>query len=476
MNENLQRDQSVGGATLRKINTTYKNQHEVDGSLMFWLPDDLDATTLDVWILKLALDAFNVAYATTLWDIPNTGTSVYGSNDLQSFNLEIGHNKTSNIRAHHILGCVADELIVSMKKNVNVEFTINWMGKIAYLNETSYTNGSATLSTAKPLHWEQCQIEYGNDNSTTARNDFTELNFAFHNNSIKNFDIAESSFLVDAFDATTGWSASTDGALAVNTSTFKEGTGSMSVAKSGTTTTACTATKTITARDMSGKVGLLWVYIDDATTLTAIDVGAAGNNNITLGTAGTTDTNVYNMGTGLVVGWNLVRFTVDSPDTTAGAGADETLIDTVRIVFKSDATGDTWAAGKVIVDHLRILTPRALSNIIPQQQLIDGNFTINLTTTSGLEFYDELYGDSTEPLEPTTSPTNKEILARIRNMTNPTTQKIEFRLRNVNFAQIPVDIVAEKVQELTIPFTAQYYLCRITTPDTTAPTNWDDQS
>lgn len=476
VNENLQRDFSIDGGTGRAAQAASKGVHELNVDLTFWLPDDLDATALDVWLLKLGLDAFNVAFATDRWTIPNTGTSVYPSNELHSFNLEVGHNKSGNVRIHHLLGLMVNNFNIKAAAGKEVEFTFNCFGKRAYMNQSSFTNGSASQSTGIPFKWEHCQIEYGDDNSTSVKTDFTELNINFNHNLTRDYDLGESNILVDAMDATTGWAGSADATVATSTTAFHEGTGSLSLAKTGTTTTACSMQKTIDALDADNKIMYLWVYIADATTLTALDVSAAANNHVKLGTGGVTNYNQYNMGTGLAVGWNLIRMDVASPDTTGGSGADETLIDTVAVVFKSDATGDTWAANKVLVDHLRIFTPRSPSSIKMGTFGINGSFKVNMTTLSGMIFHRELADDTGDPVDPQDTANSKEILLRIRNLTNPSTQKIELRLRDLQIGQIPQEINPELVSELEVPFTAQYYNLAIVSPDNSAPVSWDDQS
>ena len=476
INENVQRDYSIDGGTGRAAQSSSKGVHLLDVEMRFWLPDDLDSTTLDAWFIKLGLDAFNVAHDGSKWVVPNTGTSVYPSNELHSFNLEIGHNKSGSLRIDHLFGLQVNKMTIHAAKMAEVEFLLSCIGKRAYINQTSFTNGSATQSTAIPFKWEHCQIEFGDDDSTGIKTDFTDLVINFNHNLTRDFDIGESNILVESFDATTGWVDSTDATAAATTTAFHEGAGAMSLAKDGTSSTACSTQKTISALDASNKIMYMWVYIADATTLTAIDVSSAANNHIKLGTGGVTNYNQYNMGTGLAAGWNLIRMDIDAPDTTGGSGADETLIDTVAVVFKSDSSGDTWTTDKVILDHLRIFTPRSPSSIIPGTFSIDGSFRINLTTASGMTMYRDLADDTGDPIEMQDQANSKELLFRIRNLTNPTTQKMEFRLRDLQLGSIPKDINPEVVQELEVPYTAQYYLWTLTTTDSSAPTGWSDQS
>jgi hypothetical protein len=477
VDENVEQTYNIGQTSMRKPDKAVKSVLDATGTLTCWLPDDLDATALDVWLLKMGLDAFNVAFATDRWVIPNTGTSVYGSNVLPSFTLEIGHNKTGAIRMHQLTGCNVDSMTLKARKGEKVELALNIVGKSIKLDEPSYTNGSATRSTTNPLMWANCSVEYGNDGSSIPVTDITGLEITFSNNLIANRALAESSFLIDACDVTTGWTGSADAAAAAtNTTTYKEGGISLALGKTGTSTTACTYTKTITATDINGKKVLVWVYIADGTTLTALDVSAAANNYIDLGTGGTTNYNRHYMGTGLAVGWNLIVCDSAAPDTTGGTGADETLIDTLKIGFKTDATSTTFASAKVIMDYWRVQEPRTVNNYIVGRQDISGTMTINLTTTAGMAMYGDLTNDSSAPYAPGLTALNKEIKLRMSNLSNLTTQYLEVDLRNVTIGAIPMDFNPEKHTELTVPFTAQYYAVNIVTPDTSAPTNWDDQS
>lgn len=313
VNENVTREFFIGQSTLRKADSAIKGIHETSGTLVFWLPDDLDATTLDAWFLKMGLDAYNVAFSVDKWQVPNTGTSVYGSNVLPSFTLEIGHDKTSNIRRHIIDGCVVNNFTIRARKGEKVECTADYMAQSISMNNTSAFQ-TLSRSTAAPLGWEHCFIAYANDGTETARTDFTAFELTINNNLIPNYDLS-----------------------------------------------------TVTPE-------------------------------------------------------------------------------------------------------------RAVTNFIAGRQDISGTATINLTTTTGMDLYDALLNDTSAPYTPTEGVLNKQFNFDIRNSTNPTTQAIEFTIRNVVLGEIPTDIDPTKVQEITFPWTAQYYLLELITPDTSAPTNWSDQS
>jgi len=477
VNENVSRDFNISQSSLRKPDRANKGMHDAVGTMELWLPDDMDGTCADdIFFLKVAHDGFNVAHDASTWIIPNTGTSIYGSLTLPSFTFEIGHNKSGAIRMHQITGCVADTLTVSASRGEKVTFSIDFLGKLAKSNQVSYTNGSATRSESPPFGWHNCVVEYGNDNATFVRDDIISLEFSITNNLAKNYALAESSFLIDACDDNTDWTAADEGALADNTTIYKEGTGSISFAKSGTSGTTATMTQTITAFDGSGKKFKLWIDVVDAGTLTALDTSADTKFRLVLGTSGYTNVNYYDFGDALSVGWNELIFTIDSPSTTGGSGADETLIDRIKLTYEVDSSGTEIAADKVLVDFIRVIEPRSPNNIIVGRQDISGTMGINLTTTSGMDMYDALMDDSSAPYIPAEGVKSKEILFKVRNTSNPSTQFLQWRLRDVTLGEIPMDINPEVVQELSIPFTAQYYEFRIQTTDSGAPQNWDLQS
>jgi len=313
VDENVERHWFLGSNHFRKADVAIKGIHEVTGTITFWLADDLDATMMDAWILKMPCDAYNVAYTTDSWDIPNTAVSVYGSNDLPSFTLETGFNKSGNIRRHIIDGCVVDTFTMRARRGERVECTLDFIGRSASLdNPTAFQ--SLSRSTAPPLGWEHVRIGYATDGTETARTDFTAFEFTISNNLTANYDLSSTS------------------------------------------------------------------------------------------------------------------------------------------------------------------PSRALTNIIPGRQEISGSATINLTTESGMALYDALLNDASAPYTPAEDVKKKQFNFDIRNTANPDTQAIEWTFRNVVIGEVPVDIDPTKVQEVTFPWTAEYYLLELITPDTTAPTNWDDQS
>jgi len=313
-NENVSREFFIGATYYRHPDAAIKGRHEITGSLTFWLPDDLDSSALGCWILKMPCDAFNVAHSGSVWVIPNTGTSVYGSNILPSFTLDIGHNKAGAIRAHSIRGCVVDSFTMRARAGEKVECVLDFIGKDIQADSTQFS-GTGSRSTGVPLDFGHTVIAYADDNTETPRTDFTAFEFTINNNLTPNYDLRSE------------------------------------------------------------------------------------------------------------------------------------------------------------VPHLR-----CLGSIIPGRQDVSGSATINYNTDAGFELYQELLNDSSSPYWPTAGVQNKQFNFDIRNQTNPTTQAIEWTFRNVVIGELALDIDPTKVQEITIPWTAQYYKLELINADTAGPTNWDDQN
>jgi hypothetical protein len=189
VDENVTREFNIGGGTMRKPDSTVKGPCDISGTLNFWIANDLDATTIDCWILKLPFDAYNVAHSGTAWVIPNTGTSIYGSNELLAFSLEIGHNKTGSIRVHKIEGCVANRFSIKAAKGEKVSCTLDFYAETGTFDNTSFTAGTVTRSTARPFLWSDCIIQYADDNTQTTVTDITAIELIVENNIVKNLDV-----------------------------------------------------------------------------------------------------------------------------------------------------------------------------------------------------------------------------------------------------------------------------------------------
>jgi len=160
--------------------------------------------------------------------------------------------------------------------------------------------------------------------------------------------------MIDACNATTDWSASTDGAITLNTTNSKvlEGTGCLNITKTGATTASVTYSKTLsTSYDFTGKTFKASVYVEDLTEL------AASGTAIQL-RVGSSSSNYYSMNyTKADIGggdWNTLTLTYGSSSDDAGTtGTPEPgSIDYIAVVITYAASSTTVTAGDMRLDNI----------------------------------------------------------------------------------------------------------------------------
>lgn len=154
---------------------------------------------------------------------------------------------------------------------------------------------------------------------------------------------------VDSCDATTGWSAGTDSAVATYSTTKKEGTNSLSIAKTGTAGTVFSISKTTTSRDYTSKDLHTWLYI------TALSDLVASGTAIVI-RFGSDNSNYYYKNidiSALSAGWNLIVFSSAEATGTTGSPVIASC-DYYEIRLNVDAAGDTVAANRCLLDDLKL--------------------------------------------------------------------------------------------------------------------------
>jgi hypothetical protein len=159
---------------------------------------------------------------------------------------------------------------------------------------------------------------------------------------------------VDSCDATTSWSDSADMTLSVNTTTFKEGTGSLNLTKDGTASASASTSKTTTSLDFTSKELSIWVYVADQTTLDLFATSPCFEIRF-----GSDSSNYYfwqKDKADFSAGWNLFTgLTSANADGTTGSptigACDYTFIQVTSV----NAT-DVWIAGKVAMDDIKLIS------------------------------------------------------------------------------------------------------------------------
>ena len=157
---------------------------------------------------------------------------------------------------------------------------------------------------------------------------------------------------VDDAEATTGWSTDADNALALNSSTFKEGSNALNLTKTGTTISTCTTEKTVTSRDFTDKFVHLWLYINT----TNVELVASGTA-VELRFGSDTSNYWYKQYTktefaALQVGnWSDLYF--DDSESSTGSPVVGSC-DTYKIILTLTGNSEVWSVGDCIFDFIRV--------------------------------------------------------------------------------------------------------------------------
>lgn len=150
---------------------------------------------------------------------------------------------------------------------------------------------------------------------------------------------------------TADWNDSADMTTSLNSTLFKEGAGSLNLTKDGTASATATTSKTTTSVDFTSKELMVWLYVKDATayaqlaTTDAIQIRfGSDSSNYYVYTRDKAD---------LAVGWNTIRFTTDTADSTTGSPTIAAC-DYSYIGITADAAATTWTAGAFIMDDWKV--------------------------------------------------------------------------------------------------------------------------
>ena len=157
---------------------------------------------------------------------------------------------------------------------------------------------------------------------------------------------------VDSADATTGWSAGTDSAQALDTTRFKEGSGALDLTKTGTSGTTASTSKTTTSRDFTSAFFGAWVRISssllanlNSSTAVTIRFGSDSSNYYVKSYAASVFT----------AGWNYITFNKYNATSTTGTPVDATCAYTY-VSFQVTSAGTTSSVGDFVFDDIATFT------------------------------------------------------------------------------------------------------------------------
>ena len=154
--------------------------------------------------------------------------------------------------------------------------------------------------------------------------------------------------ILDACDATTDWTASTDATAVTLTGQLVEGYGALALGKDGATTTAFSYTKTITSVDGTGRRLKLSVYITDINELKreqALSIKVGSSDSKTYG--------IILQRSQLKEGLNEFDFDLVN-DMLASGTPDITALVYLSIEFHTPDSADTITHGNIVMDYWRL--------------------------------------------------------------------------------------------------------------------------
>jgi len=157
---------------------------------------------------------------------------------------------------------------------------------------------------------------------------------------------------INACDATTEWDAGSNASLSLDTSTYIEGTGSISFSKTGTASEV-TYTADVPSKNLKNKFIRFYLYIKDTTTLNLFSGSGTIYARITPDNNFATNYKQWDLETQhtLAVGWNTVTLSCDTPDHTTGAVNDDDDILKFQIAVTTDTSSDTFSSA-INIDSL----------------------------------------------------------------------------------------------------------------------------
>lgn len=158
----------------------------------------------------------------------------------------------------------------------------------------------------------------------------------------------KNTLVVDACDADTGWTASTDALTEVVVGRLVEGSGALALGKDGSTVTIASYTKTTTSRDGTGRRLKLTLFIKDVKDLAADDAVT-----IRIGSAADAYYEIILKRKYLKNGINEFDFDLVN-DMRAENSPTITALVHAFIAFEVAASSDTITSGNLIMDFWRL--------------------------------------------------------------------------------------------------------------------------
>jgi|TARA_Y100000034_G_scaffold95237_1_gene115575 hypothetical protein len=204
-------------------------------------------------------------------------------------------------------------------------------GKIIVLNRAYKSSPDYTVMS---------QFKVGYDNGTPAVAS-TDLDFPIATHDTEAVDDCEAADWTDSADMTT----------ATNATYFKEGTTGLDLTKDAGGSDTASTDKTTTSVDFTSKELFVWLYIIDVAMLAKL----AATDCVTI-RFGSDNANYYvytRDAADLATGWNVIRFTSATADSTTGAPVI-TACDYSYIAIKATGAAITWSVNDLVMDDWKV--------------------------------------------------------------------------------------------------------------------------
>jgi len=158
--------------------------------------------------------------------------------------------------------------------------------------------------------------------------------------------------IIDACEATTNWTAGTDGAITTNNTDYKIGSYSLNLTKdAGTVDNVIWYNESEPSLDFTSKDLWGWIYIKDATTLAKL----ATTDAVEVRYGNDYNTNYYKYvydKADLAVGWNIIKFNIT--DATEEGTVTDNACDSLAIKITYTGTAITTSAGDIVIDDFKL--------------------------------------------------------------------------------------------------------------------------
>lgn len=158
--------------------------------------------------------------------------------------------------------------------------------------------------------------------------------------------------VVCACDATTSWTAGTDGAITVNSTTYKENSASLNLTKdAGTADNVIWYNESLSSLNFTAKDLWGWIYIKDAATLAKLATTSA----LEIRYGNDYDTNYYSYtydNADLTTGWNIINY--NSTTGTEEGSVTLNACDSLGIKLTYTSAAITTAVGDIIIDDFKL--------------------------------------------------------------------------------------------------------------------------